>query len=139
MYKNWIRSVRMDLAGPQLHRLGRPDPSALGNQDTVANRWGKAELERWQKARVYAVNVSRCKLSCKVQKHHKVSYEDISLKTKYFFFLLCNHHLSSRSCKKFLQISLFIKIDAFKPTSKRFGALWQGTCFKNFFFCLFVR
>lgn len=42
-----------------------------------------------------------------------------------------------KSFSKFFFSSLFIKIDAFKPTSKRFVALWQGSALRIFsFFCL---
>lgn len=74
------------------------------------------------------------KLSCKVQKltrcHMKI-FLKVS-KSKYF---------CSRSSKKFLQIFfffLFIKIDAFKPTSKRFRSSLARYFFKNLFCLLSV-
>lgn len=71
------------------------------------------------------------KLSCKVQKltrcHMKI-FLKVS-KSKYFFV---PGPVKSFS-KFFFFLFLFIKIDAFKPTSKRFVALWQDTALRIFF------
>lgn len=95
-------------------------------------------IQRSQKV-VYIVNLPQkfstsAKLSCKVQKLTRCHM-------KIFLKVSKSKYSCSRSSKKFLQIffSLFIKIDAFKPTSKRFVALWQGTALRIFFFLSFIH
>lgn len=71
-------------------------------------------------------------------KAHEVSYEDISQSIQVKIFFVPG---PVKSFSKFFFSSLFIKIDAFKPTSKRFAALWQGSAlriFSLFFFFLCV-